>query len=129
MFELNKVQRTKSGELLKPFTVQGEMVLCADRDGNTVKVPLSEFDFSTPVEKEVITVQAIKGEKREVNRQEVVSVVEENKNEDSLFTEDKIEEDLFTPEPEPEPEPEEEPEEPKPTKPSSIWDTLGDDYL
>ncbi len=120
MFELNKVQRTKSGEMLKPFTVQGEMVLCADRDGNTVKVPLSEFDFSIPVEKEVVTVQAVKTAKKE---EQVIVEVEDEKNEDSLFNEEDYNEEVFTPEPEPEPEPE-------PTKPSSIWDTLDDDdYL
>lgn len=122
MFELNKVQRTKSGEMLKPFTVQGEMVLCADRDGNTVKVPLSEFDFSIPVEKEVVTVQAVKTAKKE---EQVIVEVEDEKNEDSLFNEEDYNEEVFTPEPEPEPEPT-----PEPTKPGSIWDTLDDDdYL
>ena len=85
MFELNKVQRTKSGEMLKPFTVQGEMVLCADRDGNTIKVPLSEFDFSIPVEKEILEVQPAKKS----------VLIDEEKNEDSLFTEDEYDEEVF----------------------------------
>ena len=118
MFELNKVQRTKDGELLKPFAVQGTMVLCADKNGNTIKRPLSDFDFSIPKETEVISVQPIKN-----NKQEIIEV-DEGKNDDGLFIEDVQDEEVFTPEPE---EPEKEPE---PTKPGSIWDELGDDdYL
>lgn len=45
MFKLNKVQKTKKGELLMPFTVNGGIAHCFDAKGNSVSRPLSDFEF------------------------------------------------------------------------------------
>ena len=123
MFELNKVIRTIDGEILRPFVVQGEVVLCSDRNGNTVRRKLSDFDFSIEEEDEVITVQPVARKHQEVN----VQIVEEENN-DQLFTSENIEESIFEPE-EQKPTPEPPKPTPEPPKPTSIWDTLDGDYL
>lgn len=51
MFKLNTLQRTKSGELLMPFTVNGDIVSCFNSKKQTVYRKLDDFDF-TPEPKE-----------------------------------------------------------------------------
>jgi len=140
MFELNKVTRTIDGEVLKPFVVQGDIVLCSDRNGNTLKRKLSDFDFSIEEEEQIVTVQPTAKKNQDIN----IQVIEEE-NVDQLFPSEVVEENVFKPEvieeeqkpnpeppapepPAPEP-PAPEPPAPDPPKPTSIWDTLDGDYL
>lgn len=122
MFKLNEVTRTKNGELLKPFSIQGNIILCADKNGNTVKRTFGDFDFKIQEEKEVVSVIPQK-------RTEEVVVTEENKNDDTLFTpeEEPVEGDNTS---EPVEEPVEEPSEEDTTNSSgSIWDDVDDGYI
>lgn len=78
MFKLNEIVETKNGEKLKPFAVQGNIVLCSNSEGETVKRVLTDFSFEQPKEKQVISVSPAK----------TISV-DETKNDDNLFPEDK----------------------------------------
>ena len=115
MFRFNEIIQTKNGEYVKPFAVQGNIVLCADRQGNTVKRALTDFDFSVPKEKKIISVAKSNSSNKPVVKTKDVEVGET------------VEPETNTPEPtnpEPtEPEPEEN------TNPGSIWDTVDDGYI
>jgi len=56
MFKINTVQITHTGEILKPYTVQGDMVYCFDKFGKSVIRNVSEFNFKKTEEKKVISV-------------------------------------------------------------------------
>lgn len=83
MFKLNKVIKTKKGELVKPFAVQGDTVYCFDKNGETIRRNVSEFDFTKEEEKEILEAMPSKQ-----------VVVDEDKNEDQLFEEDDKDDDL-----------------------------------
>lgn len=119
MFKLNEIQRTKDGELLKPFTVQGDMVLCSDKNGVTVKKFLEDFDFSAPKEKKVLSVQPVK-------KQEKIVEIDEEQSDDKLFENDIQEEEVFEPDTEENTGTDEEPEE---DTGGSIWDDVDDGYV
>lgn len=56
MFKLNSMQITKKGEVVKPYTVQGDMVYCFDRGGNSIIRHLEDFNFNKIIEKKTISV-------------------------------------------------------------------------
>jgi len=80
MFKLNTLQKTKDGELLMPFVVNGNTVSCFNSKKETVYRKLSDFDFTPePKETPVLSVMA-----------------KEDLNTDALFEEEAPDNDLVS---------------------------------
>jgi hypothetical protein len=56
MFAINKEVITKSGELVKPYLVEGEIVYCVTKSGKAIMRKLKDFDFSKKADPEKILV-------------------------------------------------------------------------
>jgi hypothetical protein len=56
MFKLNYETKTKKGEKLTPFLVEGTSVYCLGKNGKTIIKDLKEFDFTAEKREEVIIV-------------------------------------------------------------------------
>lgn len=117
MFKLNAIQRTKSGERVMPFDVNGDVVSCFTKNKEVVYRLLKDFDFSPkPKSKKVITVNSV-----------------EEKTTDQLFTpqeDNSVAEDVIEP-PQPEsqtnPDSDSDPDpDPEPDG-GSIWNDIDDD--
>jgi hypothetical protein len=56
MFRLNRECRTKSGEILVPYLVEGSYVYCYGRSGKTIVKELKEFDFGPEKSENMVVV-------------------------------------------------------------------------
>jgi len=56
MFKLNYETKTKKGEKLTPFLVEGTSVYCLGKNGKTIIKTLEEFDFSAEKHDDMIVV-------------------------------------------------------------------------
>jgi len=118
MFKLNEVIQTRNGEYVKPFAVQGNIVLCADNNGNTVKRALTDFSFERPREKEVVSVSK-SGTRHVEPEAEQTEQTEKTDN-----TTEEVIEPVETPT-EPVVDVVEEPE----SNTGNVWDTVDDGYI
>ena len=59
MFKINYETKTKSGEILTPFLVEGTTVYCLGKSGKTVIKNLQDFNFAPEKKDNVIVVQPI----------------------------------------------------------------------
>jgi hypothetical protein len=56
VFRLNRECRTKKGEILVPYLVEGAFAYCYGRSGKTVVKDLKEFDFGPEKSENVVVV-------------------------------------------------------------------------
>lgn len=89
MFKLNKIIKTKSGEEVKPFLVQKNMVYCFTRNGKTVIKKLSDFDHTPEKEKNVVVVTPVMEATDEFHEVDE-PVVETNQPIDEFYEEPKV---------------------------------------
>ena len=59
MFRLNHETKTKSGEILTPFLVEGTTVYCFGKSGNSIIKTVNDFDYGAEKRNEVIVAQPI----------------------------------------------------------------------
>ena len=59
MFKINYETKTKSGEILTPFLVEGTTVYCLGKNGKTTIKTLQDFNFAPEKKDDVIVVQPI----------------------------------------------------------------------
>ena len=59
MFRLNHEIRTKNGEILTPFLVEGTTVYCFGKSGNSIIKTVNDFDYGSEKKDEIIIAQPI----------------------------------------------------------------------
>ena len=59
MFKINYETKTKSGEILTPFLVEGTTVYCLGKNGKTTIKNLQDFNFAPEKKDDIIIVQPI----------------------------------------------------------------------
>ena len=59
MFKINYETKTKSGEILTPFLVEGTTVYCLGKNGKTTIKNLQDFNFAPEKKDDVVIVQPI----------------------------------------------------------------------
>jgi hypothetical protein len=59
MFKINYETKTKSGEVLTPFLVEGTTVYCLGKSGKTIIKNLQDFNFAQERKDNIVVVQPV----------------------------------------------------------------------